>query len=69
MATIETANAKGNAGIALGSTAVGIELVRALSGNGGLQGLLGNLFGGNQNASGVDMLTLMAMINAGRGAC
>lgn len=69
MATIETANAKGNAGIALGSTAVGIELVRALSGNGGLQGLLGNLFGGSQNASGVDMLTLMAMINAGRGAC
>lgn len=70
MATVETANAKGNAGIALGSTAVGIELLRALSGNGGgLQGLLGNLFGGNQNASGVDMLTLMAMINAGRGAC
>lgn len=69
MATIETANAKGNAGIALGSTAVGIELVRALSGNGGLQGLLGNLFGGSQNASGVDMLALMAMINAGRGAC
>ena len=70
MATIETANAKGNAGIALGSTAVGIELVRALSGNGGgLQGLLGNLFGGSQNASSVDMLTLMAMINAGRGAC
>jgi hypothetical protein len=69
MATIETANAKGNAGIALGSTAVGIELVRALSGNGGLQGLLGNLFGGSQNASGVDMLALMAMINAGRGVC
>lgn len=69
MATIETANAKGNAGIALGSTAVGIELVRALSGNGGLQGLLGNLFGGSQNASGVDMLALMEMINAGRGVC
>ena len=69
MATVETANAKGNAGIALGSTAVGIELVRALSGNGGLQSLLGNLFGGSLNASGVDMLTLMAMIIAGRGAC
>lgn len=50
MATIEGANAKGNAGIALGSTAVGIELLRALGGGGGLAGLLGNLTGGGTNA-------------------
>lgn len=50
MATIEGANAKGNAGIALGSTAVGIELLRALGGGNGLAGLIGNLTGGGNNA-------------------
>ena len=49
MATVETANAKGNAGIALGSTAVGVELLRALSGNGGgLQGLLSGILGNGE---------------------
>ena len=64
MATIETANAKGNAGIALGSTAVGIELLRALSGNGGgLQGLLGGILGnGGNTGTGVDALALTALM-------
>ena len=64
MATIETANAKGNAGIALGSTAVGIELVRALSGNGGLQGLLGGILGngGNTSGTGMEALALAALM-------
>lgn len=59
MATVETANAKGNAGIALGSTAVGIELLRALSGNGGgLQGLLGGILGNGRNTGGTGMEAL-----------
>lgn len=64
MATVETANAKGNAGIALGSTAVGIELLRALSGNGGgLQGLLGGILGngGNTGGTGMEALALAAL--------
>lgn len=67
MATVETANAKGNAGIALGSTAVGIELLRALSGNGGgLQGLLGGILGnggngGNTGGAGMEALALAAL--------
>lgn len=61
MATIETANAKGNAGIALGSTAVGIEILRALSGNGGgLQGLLGGLVGNGGNTSGAGADAILA---------
>lgn len=71
MATVETANAKGNAGIALGSTAVGIELLRALSGNGGgLQGLLGGILGnsGNTGGAGMEALALAALLN-NRGAC
>lgn len=70
MATVETANAKGNAGIALGSTAVGIELLRALSGNGsGLQGLLSGILGNGGNAgTGMEALALAALLN-NRGAC
>lgn len=70
MATIETANAKGNAGIALGSTAVGIEFLRALSGNGGgLQGLLGGILGNGGNAgTGMEALMLAALMN-NRGTC
>lgn len=61
MATIETANAKGNAGIALGSTAVGIELLRALSGNGGgLQGLLGGILGNGGNTGGAGIEAILA---------
>lgn len=64
MATIETANAKGNAGIALGSTAIGVELLRALSGNGGgLQGLLGGILGnGGNTGTGVDALAMAALM-------
>lgn len=64
MATIETANAKGNAGIALGSTAVGIELLRALSGNGGgLQGLLGGILGnGGNTGTGMEALAMAALM-------
>ena len=70
MATIETANAKGNAGIALGSTAVGIELLRALSGNGGgLQGLLGGILGnGGNSGTGMEALALAALMN-NHGTC
>jgi len=74
MATVETANAKGNAGIALGSTAVGVELLRALSGNGGgLQGLLGGILGnggsgGNTGGNGMEALALAALLN-NRGEC
>lgn len=50
MATVEGANAKGNAGIALGSTAVGIEVLRALT-NGGLGGLFGVNNGGQTAAA------------------
>lgn len=60
MATIETANAKGNAGIALGSTAVGIEILNALAGGNGLAGILGNLTG-NKNTCGDPMAVLAAM--------
>ena len=64
MATIETANAKGNAGIVLGSTAVGIEFLRALSGNGGgLQGLLGGIFGnGGNTGTGMEALAMAALM-------
>lgn len=71
MATVETANAKGNAGIALGSTAIGVEILRALSGNGGgLQGLLGGILGngGNTGGTGMEALALAALLN-NRGAC
>ena len=66
MATIETANAKGNAGIALGSTAIGVEILRALSGNGGgLQGLIGGILGngGNTGGTGMEALVLAALLN------
>ena len=64
MATVETANAKGNAGIALGSTAVGIEILRAHSGTGGgLQGLLGSILGNGGNAgTGMEALVLAALM-------
>ena len=70
MATVETANAKGNAGIALGSTAVGVELLRALSGNGGgLQGLLSGILGNGGNAgTGMEALALAALLN-NHGTC
>ena len=65
MATIETANAKGNAGIALGSTAVGIEILNALTGGNGIAGIIGNLTG-NKNTCGDPMAVLaeMAAMNA-----
>ena len=70
MATIETANAKGNAGIALGSTAIGVEILRALSGNGGgLQGLLGGILGnGGNTGTGMEALVLAALLN-NHGTC
>ena len=74
MATIETANAKGNAGIALGSTAVGIEILRALGGGGGIADVLGNLTGGSRNTGYADpmaIITALAAMNAiaPRGGC
>lgn len=68
MATIETANAKGNAGIALGSTAVGIEILRALGGGNGLAGLLGNLTGGGSN-TGAEAAMLAALMAKPLGSC
>lgn len=68
MATIETANAKGNAGIALGSTAVGIEILRALGGGNGLAGILGNLTGGGNNA-GAEAAMLAALMAKPLGGC
>lgn len=68
MATIETANAKGNAGIALGSTAVGIEILRALGGGNGLAGVLGNLTGGGNNA-GAEAAMLAALMAKPLGCC
>lgn len=70
MATVETANAKGNAGIALGSTAIGVEILRALSGNGGgLQGLLSGILGNGGNAgTGMEALVLAALLN-NHGSC
>lgn len=66
MATLETANAKGNAGIALGSTAVGIELLRALGGGsgGGLGGLVGGLIGGNGGGNSGGTAAAMAAAGA-----
>ncbi|MGM9684203.1 MAG: hypothetical protein ACI3XQ_11465 [Eubacteriales bacterium] len=63
MATVEGANAKGNAGIALGSTAVGIEVLRALT-NGGL----GNILGGNANNGAATAAAASAAIAAMAGA-
>ena len=68
MATIEGANAKGNAGIALGSTAVGIELLRALGGGNGLAGLIGNLTGGGNNA-GAEAAMIAALMAKPLGGC
>ena len=68
MATIETANAKGNAGIALGSTAVGIEILRALGGGNGLAGILGNLTGGGSN-TGAEAAMLAALMAKPLGNC
>jgi hypothetical protein len=39
-------NAKGNTGVALGATALGLSAINALSGNGGLGNILGGLFNG-----------------------
>lgn len=73
MATLEGANAKGNAGIALGSTAVGIELLRALGG-GGIGGILGNLTGGGNGSGAATMAAAGAALaaglaNGGKGCC
>ncbi|MBQ7786127.1 MAG: hypothetical protein IJ381_08305 [Clostridia bacterium] len=63
MATIESVNAKGNAGIALGSTALGIEALSLLA-NGGLGNLLGNLTGGCRNTGCGDAAAMAAMMAA-----
>lgn len=66
MATVEGANAKGNAGIALGSTAVGIEVLRALT-NGGLGNILGGCAnGGTAATAAAATAAIAAMAGAAR---
>ena len=48
-------NAKANTGVALGATGLGIAVANAL-GNGGLGGLVGNIFGGNNNNAAIPQL-------------
>lgn len=48
-------NAKANTGVALGATGLGLAAAQALS-NGGLGGILGNLFGGNQQGLALNAL-------------
>lgn len=48
-------NAKANTGVALGATGLGLAAAQAL-GNGGLGGILGNLFGGNQQGLALNAL-------------
>lgn len=67
IATLESANAKGNAGIALGSTAVGIELLRALGGGNGLGGIIGGLVGGNSGGATAAMAAAGAALAASAG--
>lgn len=65
---LKNINAKANAGMATGITALGVEALSLLN-NGGLNGLLG----GNNNADNAAMLALTAalsgMVNTGRGCC
>lgn len=66
MATLEGANAKGNAGIAIGSTAVGIEVLRALT-NGGLGNILGGCAnGGTAATTAAATAAIAAMAGAAR---
>lgn len=48
-------NAKANTGVALGATGLGLAAAQAL-GNGGLGGILGNIFGGNQQGLALNAL-------------
>lgn len=58
---IKNVNAKANAGMATGITALGIEAAGLLSQNGGLGGLLGGIFGnGTQN---LDAAAIIAALN------
>ena len=58
---IKTVNAKANAGMATGITALGIEAAGLLSQNGGLNGLLGGIFGnGTQN---LDAAAIISALN------
>ena len=58
---IKTVNAKANAGMATGITALGIEAAGLLSQNGGLNGLLGGILGnGNQN---LDAAAIISALN------
>lgn len=61
---LRTVNAKANAGMATGITALGIEALGLLSQNGGLGNLLGNLLGNGNN--GADAAALIAAMNNSR---
>lgn len=62
---LRSVNAKANAGMATGITALGIEAAGLLSQNGGLNGLLGGLFGnGNQRT---DTAALISALSAMQG--
>lgn len=65
---LRSVNAKANAGMATGITALGIEAASLLSQNGGLGGLLGGLLGNNNQ--GIDTTALISALSAmqGRGA-
>lgn len=57
---LRSVNAKANAGMATGITALGIEAV-SLLGNGGLGNLLGGILGGNQSGGDAAAATAAAM--------
>lgn len=59
---LRSVNAKANAGMATGITALGIEAASLLSQNGGVGGLLGGLLGGNAN--GTDIAALIAALSS-----
>lgn len=59
---LRTVNAKANAGMATGITALGIEALGLLSQNGGLGNLLGNLLGNGNN--GADTAAIIAALSA-----
>lgn len=66
MATMESINAKANAGLATGivGSSLGAIANGILGGNGG--GLLGNILGGQNPSPAADMLVGMALASAGR---
>lgn len=61
---LRSVNAKANAGMATGITALGIEAASLLSQNGGLGNLLGNLLGNGNN--GADTAAIISALSAGQ---